>query len=73
MYLLFGLKYHHVTFLLIGVFSVIMTWQLVIRESESPWPIVLVDSDFMNDDFLGRYPILNFELHLLFCFSFSVK
>ena len=34
-----------------------MTSKHVIRESESPRPIGLVDSDFTNDAFLGHYPI----------------
>ena len=36
-----------------------MTSKHVIRESESPRPNGLVDSDFTNDAFLGHYPILN--------------
>ena len=38
--------------------SGIMTSKHVIRESESPWPNGLVDSDFTNDAFLGHYSIL---------------
>ena len=37
--------------------SGIMTSKHVIRESESPRPNGLVDSDFTNDAFLGHYPI----------------
>ena len=39
--------------------SGIMTSKHVIRESESPRPNGLVDSDFTNDAFLGHYPIPN--------------
>ena len=39
--------------------SDIMTSILIIRESESPQPFGLVDSDLTNDEFLGFYSIHN--------------
>ena len=51
----------------IGLFIVdwsstgIMTSKFVICESESPWPaVLLVDSDFTNDEFFCHYPIHNY-------------
>ena len=50
---------HNRAFIIDRSLSGIMTSKLVISEFESSRNCSLIDSDFMNDEFLGHYPILN--------------